>query len=196
MPKKPNDFGRKKATKKKKWKCWMNKQYYKRTRGTWRRPQNGNTHRLTQNDTKKNIKLENARPWWNTWFLVQEIHLHSRQTSTRNELMPTRRISTWLDDQRKNYINPKGPKQKNCPKQLQTDNMHTNDVENINSTNKGKDLLVANKPWIVPWRTERMPQKIQRHGRITLHGSTHPKWEQLWPGLTTKIHMIWSHKAG
>ena len=25
---------------------------------------------------KKIIKLENARPWWNTWFLIQEIHLH------------------------------------------------------------------------------------------------------------------------
>ena len=29
------------------------------TRELW--PQNGNTHRLTQNNTKKNIKLENAR---------------------------------------------------------------------------------------------------------------------------------------
>ena len=26
---------------------------------------------------KKNIKLENAMPWWNAWFLVQEIYLHS-----------------------------------------------------------------------------------------------------------------------
>ena len=34
----------------------MDKHYYKRTRGTWRRPRNGNTHRLTQNNTKKNIK--------------------------------------------------------------------------------------------------------------------------------------------
>ena len=34
--------------------------------------------------TLKNIKLENARPKWNTWIRVQEIHLHSRQTSTRN----------------------------------------------------------------------------------------------------------------
>ena len=41
-----------------------------------------------------------------------------------------------------------------------------------------KDLLLANKPRIVPWRTERMPQRIQRHSRITLHGWTHPKWEQ------------------
>ena len=27
---------------------------------------------------------------WKTWILVQEIHLHSRQTTTRNEQMPTR----------------------------------------------------------------------------------------------------------
>ena len=35
-----------------------------------------------------------------------------------------------------------------------------------------------NKPRIVPWRTERIPQRIQRHSRITLHRSTHPKWKQ------------------
>ena len=116
----------------------MDWQHQKWNRGTWRRSQKGNTHRLTQNDTKKNIKMENARPWWNTWLLVQETHLHSRQTSTRNEQMPTRHTSTWLDDQRKDYINPKGPQQRNCSKQLQTDNLPTNDVENTNSTDKGK----------------------------------------------------------
>ena len=116
----------------------MDKQYYKRTRGTRRWPQNGNTHRLTQNNTKKNIKLENARPLWNTWLLVQEIHLHSQQISTRNEQMPTRRASTWIDEQRKDYINLKGTKQRNCSKQLQTHNLPTNDVQNTDSTNKGK----------------------------------------------------------
>ena len=159
-------------------KRWMDKQYHKRTRGTWRRPRNGNTRRLTQNNIKKNIKLESTSAWWNTWILVQEIHLHSRQSSTRNEQMLTRRLSTWMDDQRKDYINPKGPEQRNCSKQLQTHNPPTNDVENINSKNKGKDLLLANKPRIVPWRTERMPQRIQRHSGITLCRSTHPKWEQ------------------
>ena len=58
--------------------------------------------------TLKNIKLENARPWWNTWILVQEIHLHSRQTSTRNEQMPIRSIYTQMDDQRKDHIYPEG----------------------------------------------------------------------------------------
>ena len=38
--------------------------------------------------------------------------------------------------------------------------------------------IIVNKPRIVPWRTERIPQRIQRHSEITLHRSTHPKWEQ------------------
>ena len=54
----------------------------------------------------------------------------------------------------------------------------TNDVENTNSTNKGKDLLFANKPRVVPWQKKRMPERIQRHSRITLPRSTHPKWKQ------------------
>ena len=34
------------------------------------------------------------------------------------------------------------------------------------------------RPGIVPWRTERMSQRIQRQSRVTLHRSTHPKWKQ------------------
>ena len=63
--------------------------------------------------TLKNIKQENARPWWNTWFLFQEIHLHSRQTSTRNEQMPTRSTRNRMDDHRKYHIYPEGPNQRN-----------------------------------------------------------------------------------
>ena len=75
-------------------------------------------------------------------------------------------------------IDPKGPKQRNCPKQLQTHNLATDDVENINSTNKGRDLLLTNKPQFILWGTERMLQRIQRHSRVTLHRSAHLKWEQ------------------
>ena len=47
------------------------------------------------------------------------------------------------------------------------------------NNNKGRDLLLTNKPQFVPWRTERMLQRIQRHSRVTLHrSSTHPKWKQ------------------
>ena len=51
-------------------------------------------------------------------------------------------------------------------------------MENINSSKKGRDILLDNKPWLVSWRTERMSQKIQRHSRVTLHRSTHSKWIQ------------------
>ena len=59
----------------------MDKQYCKRTKRTRRRPKSENTHWFTQNDIKRNIKLENTRPWWNTLLLVREIPLHSRHTS-------------------------------------------------------------------------------------------------------------------
>ena len=94
----------------------------------------------------KNIKQENAAPWWNSWILVVEIHPHSRQTSTRNEHMFTRSIRTRIDDPRKDRIDPEGPPQRKLPKRLQTRNLPTEDVENIINTNKGRDLLLTNKP--------------------------------------------------
>ena len=48
-----------------------------------------------------------------------------------------------MDNPRKDHIDPKGPKERNCPKQLQTHNLPTDHVENINSINKGRDLLQA-----------------------------------------------------
>ena len=53
--------------------------------------------------------------------------------------MPTMSTRTRMDDQRKDYIDPKGPKQRNRPKQLHTHNLPTDDVENINSSNKRKN---------------------------------------------------------
>ena len=73
--------------------------------------------------TNKNIKLANAWPWWNIWFLVQEIHLHSRQTSSRSEQMPPRSTHTRIDDQKKDYIDTKRRKQMNRSKQRQTYNL-------------------------------------------------------------------------
>ena len=45
--------------------------------------------------------------------------------------MPSNRIRTRIDDQRKGHINTKRPKQRKRPKQLQTHNLPTDDVENI-----------------------------------------------------------------
>ena len=57
-----------------------------------------------------------------------------------------------MDDQRKDQIDPKGPEQRNRPKQLQTHHLPTDDVENINSTNKGRNLLLINNLGILPWK--------------------------------------------
>ena len=40
-----------------------------------------------------------------------------------------------MDDQREDHFNLKRPPQRNCPKQLQTHNMPTDDVENTYGTN-------------------------------------------------------------
>ena len=74
--------------------------------------------------------------------------------------MLTKSTRTRTDDQRKDHIEPKVHKQRNHYKQLQTHNLPTDDVENIDSTNKGRDLLLANKLPFVPGGTERMPQWI------------------------------------
>ena len=107
---------------------------------------------------KTTLKISNWNTWWKTWFLLQEIHLHSRQTSTRNEQMPTRSTHTRIDDQRKYHLDTKGSKQRNHPTQPQTHNLPTNDVENISSTNKRRNLLFVNKLRFVPRGAERMPQ--------------------------------------
>ena len=173
----------------------MDKQYYKRTRRNWRRPESRNTHWFTKNDTKMNNKQENTRPWWNTWFLVQEIHVHSRQTKTINEQILSRSTLTRLDDQRKDYINPKEPKQMNNFKQLQTDNLPTNDVENSSSTNKRKDLQLINKPRILPKRTEMMLQRIQRQSRITLQRLKHSAWGQDQTEKKSSYGLDWLEKG-
>ena len=92
-------------------------------------------------------------------------------TNTRNELMSTRSTSNRVDD----HIDPKRPSKRNRPKQLQTNNVPTDDVENFSSINKEIDSLIVNKPRIVPWGIERMPQKIQRYRTTTLHWSAPPQ---------------------
>ena len=77
-----------------------------------------------------------------------------------------------MNDQRKDHVDLKRPGKEPPPpkkKPLQTNNVPTYDVENTNCTNKGRDLLFANTPWIVPSGTEMMVQKIQKHGRASLH---------------------------
>ena len=110
------------------------------------------------------------------WF-KKFTSIHDRLALEMNKCLQRAHVPEWMTKERTTLIK-KGHKQRNRPKQLQTHNLPTNDVENINSTNKGRDLLLSKKPRIVPWRTERMLQRIQRHSRITLDRSTHRRWEQ------------------
>ena len=50
-----------------------------------------------------------------------------------------------MDDKRKDHIDPKGPKKRKRPKQLQTHNLPIVDVENNHSTNKGRYLLLSKR---------------------------------------------------
>ena len=45
-----------------------------------------------------------------------------------------------MDDQRKDNIDPERHPQRNSPKQLQTHNVSTDEVENLNGAHKGRDL--------------------------------------------------------
>ena len=46
------------------------------------------------------IKFENDRLWCSTWILIQELHQHSWQTSSRNEPMPTKSTHSRKDNQK------------------------------------------------------------------------------------------------
>ena len=108
------------------------------------------------------------------WF-KKFTFIHDRQTPKQ---MPIRTSRTKIDDQRKVHTDPKGPKQRKHPKQIQTHNLPTDDGENINRINMERNLPFANKSQIVPWGSERMPQRIQMHSRGNLHRPVHPKREQ------------------
>ena len=79
------------------------------------------------------------------FWLKKFTSIHDRLALEMNRCLQDAQVPEWKD-----HINPKGPKQKNCSKQLLTHNLLTDDVENINSTNKGRYVLLANKPRIVP----------------------------------------------
>ena len=68
--KNPNDFGLKYGNQKRQQKGRMDKQYGKRIRKTQRSPENGNTHRFTQNDTKNisNWKTPGHNRIHGLWF--------------------------------------------------------------------------------------------------------------------------------
>ena len=75
----------------------MDKQYYKRTRGTWRRPQNGNTHRLTQNNTKRisNWKTSGHDGIHGFWF-KKFTSIHGRLALEMNRCLQGTQVPEWM----------------------------------------------------------------------------------------------------
>ena len=176
----------------------MDKKYYKRTRRTWRRHKSGNTHPFTQNDTKKNTKLENARPWWNTWFLVQEIPLHSRQTSTRNEQMLTRYQSGWP---KKRPYWFRRTQAKELLETITDRHLPNNDVENTNKTNKRKYLLRVTSQGLFPDEQKRCCKgsggtaKLLYLDQHTLNESKTRRKNLAIAWIDYKRHMTWFYKT-
>ena len=108
MQKKPNDFGLKYNTppKKNKEKAeWIN---------NMTRELEGLEY--TSIYSKRHKKNRTGKLQTMTEYMVSG----SRNSSPYS--IPTRNTRTRMDDQRKDHIDPKGPKQRNCPKQLQTQN--------------------------------------------------------------------------
>ena len=96
MQEKPNDFGLKYGNQKHNVKAKRINNMTEELEGLEEVPK-AEIHINWLKTTLKNIRLENAMPWWNAWFVVHEILLHSRQTSTRNEQMPTKiTLPEWM----------------------------------------------------------------------------------------------------
>ena len=107
-----------------------------------------------------------------------------------------------MDDERKDYIDVERPPQRNRLKQLQNHIVPTYDVENTKGTNKGENLRLANKQQIV-FREEKGCRKGFRGTIELLHVDQHflnesqTRLKNLAVAcIDTKMHMIWSCKAG
>ena len=114
-----------------------------------------------------------------------------KQTTTQNEQMSTRNTRTRMDDQRKDHTDTKRPPKRNHPKQLQTNNVPTYDVENTNSTNKGRELLLANKSQIFPGEQKGCHKGSKSAGELLyidqhIFNESKTRRKNLWPGLTKK----------
>ena len=118
MQKKPNDFGlqygNQKHYKKAKWINNMTKESEGLEEST-----KVELRRFTQNNTKK-YQTGKRLAMMKYIDSGSRNSPHLRQTSTRNEHMPTRTTRTWMDDQRKYHIDQRKGKQRKCSKQLQT----------------------------------------------------------------------------
>ena len=150
----------------------MDKQYDNRSRRLGKGPKvEINTDLLKMTLKKYQIrKLDWIQYFWSRKFTS----IHDRWEQEINRYLQRSHVPEWLT-KGSTILIQKDPG-KGTPKQLYTHNLPTE--ENIDSKNKGRDLPLANKPRVLQWGTEKMPQSIQRHNIITFHRSVHTKREQ------------------
>ena len=116
----------------------MDKQYYKRTRRTWRRPKSRNTYRFTQNDTNKISSWKTpGHDGINIFWFKKFTSIHSRLAQEMNRCLQGAQVPEWMTKGKTTLI------QKEWSKGT-APYLPTNDVEKSNSSNKGKDLQLAN----------------------------------------------------
>ena len=141
------------ATKRTEQKSRMDKQYDKRIRRTRRRPRSGNTHRFTQSNTKKKSNwITQGHDGIHGFWFKKFPSIHDKLALEMNRCLQEGHVPEWMTKGKTTLIKNdllKGTATNNLP--TTTHNLSTNDVENINSTNKRRDLLLANKPSIVLW---------------------------------------------
>ena len=152
----------------------MDKQYDKRTRRTWRRPQSGNTHQFTQNNTKKisNWKTPGHDGIHGFWF-KKFIFIHGRLALEMNRCLQRAQVPDWMT-KGKTALIQKDPSKGTAP---------------------NNNRLITCLPIMWKILTAQIKEEIyysltshglfseeqkgcHRHSRITLHRSTHPKREQ------------------
>ena len=91
--------------------------------------ESGNTHRFTEDDTKKISNWKTPGHDGIHGFRFKKFSTID-DSSTRNEQMSTRSPGTRMDDQRKDHIDWKDPRKGPAPKQLQIHDVPTYDAEN------------------------------------------------------------------
>ena len=137
-----------------------------------RRTKSENTHRFTQNNTKKisNWKTSSHDGIHGCLF-KKSTSIHDRLALEMNRCLQEADVPEWMT-KRKRPRWSKKTTSKELPQTPTHPYMPTYNVEDTNCTYKGRNLRLANKPRIVPQGTERMQQRIQRHRRATLYWSS------------------------
>ena len=140
-------------------KSWMDKQR-KIIRRTHRRPESENAHGFTENEIYKiwSLKTPGHDGIHSVCFKKFTSILDSLALENNKCLQGAHGPEGMTKE--KTTLIEKGPNKRTTPKQQQTHNLPADDAEKFSRTNKGRDFPLANKLQIVPWKTERMLQRI------------------------------------